>query len=135
MKLRNKKTGEIVEFNEEWEAYKEFKDITYWYIDILGKVGFSTEILDEVVGTPNNILLLKSIGNYFETKKEAEKAVEKIKAWKRLKDLGFSFDGAYLNKDSCLIKTKIDKPVTFGDAEQFYCDFELIFGEIHESQS
>lgn len=28
------------------------------------------------------------IGNYFETKEEAEKAVEKLKAWKRLKESG-----------------------------------------------
>lgn len=34
---------------------------------------------------------MKEIGNYFETKEEAEKAVEKLKAWKRLKDAGFYF--------------------------------------------
>ena len=33
----------------------------------------------------------KQIGNYFETKEEAEKAVEKLKAYKRLKDKGFRF--------------------------------------------
>lgn len=33
----------------------------------------------------------KNFGNYFETKEEAEKAVEKLKAWKRLKDKGFRF--------------------------------------------
>ena len=32
---------------------------------------------------------MKQIGNYFETKEEADKVVEKLKAWKRLKDLGF----------------------------------------------
>lgn len=35
----------------------------------------------------------KSIGNYFATKEEAERAVEKLKAWKRLKDSGFRFVG------------------------------------------
>ena len=34
----------------------------------------------------------KSIGNYFETEKEAEKAVERLRAWKRMKDKGFRFD-------------------------------------------
>jgi hypothetical protein len=34
---------------------------------------------------------MQSLGNYFETKEEAEKAVEKLKAWKRLKDKGFRF--------------------------------------------
>ena len=34
---------------------------------------------------------LKQIGNYFSSKEEAELAVEKLKAWKRLKDKGFKF--------------------------------------------
>lgn len=33
------------------------------------------------------------IGNCFKTKEEAEKAVEKLKAWKRLKDSGLKFKG------------------------------------------
>lgn len=70
----------------------------------------------------------------YESEEEYKENVEKLKAWRRLKNLGFSFDGAYLNNDSCLIKTKIDKPVTFDDAEQFYCDFKTLFGDIHESQ-
>ena len=35
----------------------------------------------------------KQIGNYFETKEEAEKAVEKLKAITRLKSCGFKFKG------------------------------------------
>lgn len=31
----------------------------------------------------------KQFGNYFNTREEAEKAVEKLKAWKQLKDKGF----------------------------------------------
>ena len=34
---------------------------------------------------------VKEFGNYFATKEEAEKVVEKLKAWKRLKDKGFRF--------------------------------------------
>ena len=113
MKFKNKKTGEIkewdfgnwyqrilnpdnkesyectlsefidrtAEFSEEWEDYKELKG--YWHI-------FGTNItktqkgFDEVYDKRN-----KEIGNYFETKEEAEKAVEKLKAWTRLKDKGF----------------------------------------------
>ena len=33
----------------------------------------------------------KELGIWFETEKEAEEAVEKLKAWKRLKDNGFKF--------------------------------------------
>ena len=96
MKLRNKKTGEInlgdlhlddfnslAELNAEWEDYEEPKK--YWRIDCDG------EIEDyEYEGTSFE-KDCKEIGNYFETKEEAEKAVEKLKAWKRLKDKGFRF--------------------------------------------
>lgn len=110
MKLRNKKTGEIVEavwwdeevdelcvggdrlyfynslaeLNEEWEDYEEPKE--WFYIDVDGEVGLSndTEYM-------NLTKAMKQIGNYFETKEEAKKAVEKLKAWKRLKDKGFEF--------------------------------------------
>jgi hypothetical protein len=118
MKLQNKKTGEIkrvefladyqtddgteigfrvadsldvysynslAELNEEWEDYEEPKE--YWYIEADGS------IIQNHKPTYINHLLdgLKSIGNYFETEEEAEKAVEKLKAWKRLKDKGFEF--------------------------------------------
>ena len=104
MKLRNKKTGEILglgsfivqnpnhincesitkydslaELNEEWEDWEEPKE--HWYIDWDGKLMSSTD--------EEGWKAAISIGNYFETKEEAEKAVEKLKAWKRLKDKGF----------------------------------------------
>lgn len=100
MKLRNKKTGEIVEWfnntdgvspgslaelNEEWEDYEEPKDI--WWLDNEGNVYHATGEVDD------NFEKNKEIGNYFKTKEEAEKAVEKLKAWKRLKDKGFRFEG------------------------------------------
>ena len=100
MKLRNKKTGEIVilidhifdqynsfsEVNEEWEDYEEPKE--YWCIDWTGGVNHIT-LLD---GSDTYEENKKEIGNYFKTKEEAEKAVEKLKAWKRLRDNGFKFD-------------------------------------------
>ena len=107
MKLRNKKTGQegnfiinkdhfecvdldyvpeyrnLAELNEEWEDYKE----PYYYIDCLGEVledgkSYCSDITPET---------LKEIGNYFSTEEKAKKAVEKLKAWKRLKDKGFKF--------------------------------------------
>ena len=113
MKLRNKKTGEIVrvvflnnwqtddgteigfrecntnivysydslaELNAEWEDVPE-EPKEYWYI-------YGNQILkNECDGVLEDGF--KEIGNYFETKEEAERAVEKLKAWKRLKDKGF----------------------------------------------
>lgn len=120
MKLKNKKTGEIIEryiietasaigaalilqdndtskhyqynslaeLNEEWEDYRK----EYWHITWCGDVVKET---DDGTSADKDC---KVIGNYFETKEEAEKAVEKLKAWKRLKDKGFRFTG-YTHKD------------------------------------
>jgi len=114
MKLRNKKTGEIIEtdfelsisipddeklygndtytqikgyrsikeLSEDWEDYEGPKE--YWYYDTT-KNG-----VDKITHLEYKEKD-QEIGNYFETKEEAEKAVEKLKAWKRLKDKGFRF--------------------------------------------
>lgn len=102
MKLKNKISGEIKEFalfdgnelqggatleslTKEWEDYEVPKG--YWYIRDDGSgVGFSP-LDDSTVAHRRSI-----IGNYFETKEEAEKAVEKLKAWERLRDKGFRFN-------------------------------------------
>lgn len=116
MKLRNKKTGEIVEpfgitcvngrtfvqfddgkgifkfeahslaeLNAEWEDYKE-PPKEYWYVN-----SDSLIYATDCGKYPDSDILRKEIGNYFETKEDAEKAVEKLKAWKRLKEAGFRF--------------------------------------------
>jgi hypothetical protein len=82
----------LAELNEEWEdAPEEPKE--WWYIDIHGphEVTNNDEYYQQIKAAS------KEFGNYFETKEEAEKAVEKLKAWKRLKDKGFRFIG--LGKD------------------------------------
>ena len=111
MKLRNCKTGEIIEFdaillvrdvsgdsvahleygslaelNAEWENVPE-EPKKYWFIDFNGEVKEFEVLGFEWQGW------MEEIGNRFETKEEAEQAVEKLKAWKRLKDKGFRFDG------------------------------------------
>lgn len=117
MKLKNKKTGEIIEtceifenlygkirirkngvesydyeydslaeLAEEWEDVSK-KPKPWWYIDIT-LVAKQGELF-----LSNHAEQLKTVGNYFETREEAEKAVEKLKAWKWLKDKGFRFTG------------------------------------------
>ena len=158
MRLRNKKTGEILgnfgsfiiqnpnginceaitkynslaELNEEWEDAPE-EPKGYWFIDSLGEVHEhtkDTQMLDIEQTAVEDWHL--NIGNYFETREEAEKAVEKLKALKRLKDNGFEFDGIRLEGSNCLIKTKLkdDTGVTFDHAQQFYEDVVLLFGGI-----
>lgn len=76
----------LTELNEEWEDYEEPKK--YWFINPCGEVvSFYEE--DE---NPDDTKASKAIGDYFDTREEAEQAVEKLKAWKRLKDNGFKFD-------------------------------------------
>lgn len=107
MKLRNKKTGEILELcchrsgdyrekydslaelNEEWEDVPE-EPKKYYYITSCGETTHRGYRLweNESIYDKNR----KQIGNYFETEEEAEQAVEKLKAWKRLRDAGFKFE-------------------------------------------
>lgn len=136
MKLRNKKTGEIkafdevmreaykwnnynslAELNAEWEDYEELKE--WWYIDIHGphKVTNNDEYYQQVKAAS------KEIGNYFETKEEAEKAVEKLKAWKRLKDKGLIFS---INKDE--MKIIYDFSEISAWTTEVELDLDLLFG-------
>ena len=147
MKLRNKKTGHIIEcsiicsdenlsprliesnegrpitfaeLNEEWEDYEEPKE--YYFIRDDGSgVGYSP------IGNSTVAKRREAIGNYFETKEEAEKAVEKLKAWKRLKDKGFRFNKWTIPEKpktphiKLIIEAEMDVP------DSSY-DLDLIFG-------
>lgn len=143
MKLRNKKTGEIIEvlakvnfvkksdnfmdnevnvfnslaeLNEEWEDYEKPKE--FWFVDSVGEVQDTTYITDY------DKTNLRNFGNYFETREEAEKAAEKLRAWKRLKDGGFKFkDFARLNDQAHIIRATSDESWT-----NLYDDLELLFG-------
>ena len=112
MKLQNKKTGEVADLTlsnngetlllvqdgeiiaydvdlehlaNNWEDYEEPKGM--WTIGQFGE-------LYEVSGLAlNRIKELEDIGNIYKTEEDAERAVEKLKAWKRLKDIGCDFDG------------------------------------------
>ena len=109
MKLKNKKTGEIATLTlssngeelllmknnemvvrnvkmsdlEEWKDYEESE--TFWYMTAWGDVKEYSQ--DQFA-----IKQKQEIGNYFETEEEAIKAVEKLKAIKRLKDKGFKLN-------------------------------------------
>lgn len=146
MKLRNKKTGAIykiedidlgnnadgiwlgmtqytslAEFNEEWEDYEE--TIDHWHFNSEG-----------VVFTDNAERYLQnyaSIGNDFETKEEAEKTVEKLRAWKRLKDKGVYFKRSHLiPSGQPILKVECDKSsgCTMDYVKEAWDDLYLLFG-------
>lgn len=132
MKLRNKKTGKIVEatdfniiseynslaeLNDEWEDYEELEG--YWYyVDATG------EVQDPTYLTYNDKSALMKFGNWFKTKEEAEKAVKKLKAWQRLKDKGFRFTGWDRHPD-------FDGDFRIAASDDWNCDdkdLDLLFG-------
>lgn len=123
MRLKNKKTGEIkeltvfsdkfyledmgfakgesikydtlAELNEEWEDYEDPKD--FYIVEQRGTVGSRYRTGAEYEK------MFKQIGNYFETKEEAEKAVERLRAWKRLKDKGFKFNSCKIEMSEIIV--------------------------------
>ena len=135
MKLRNKKTGKIEEFEDITRVFKfignqntynslaefidEWEDVPKepkeeWYINCIGEVLENNKAYCHTV-TPEK---LQSIGNYFETKEEAEQAVKKLKAWKRLKDKGFRFTNWNCSLGEIYFKvpdTFFDTPDTLGE--------------------
>ena len=154
MKLRNKKTGAIGELqitrkhcavsvgngtascgieiyssldelNKDWEDYEETKD--HWHIGCEGDI-----FIDITEKSFQNYLL---IGNDFETREEAERALEKLKAWKRLKDKGLRFipEASYIEEQPTETKKGIMfiactmndyQDFVFGDND----DIKLLFG-------
>ena len=66
----------------------------------------------------------KEIGNCFESLEEAEKALEKLKAWKRLRDKGFRFDGV----NGCWIEFTLKSANSDKEYEQGQKDLLLLFG-------
>ena len=105
--------GLISDMNYNPEPKEEPKE--YWFIDSCG--GINKQEAD-ILGANR-----REIGNYFETKEEAEKAVEKLKAFKRLRDKGFHFESWWGgSKDiSFWVDTEID--VDMQD------DLDLLFGD------
>lgn len=142
MKLRNKKTGEIkelqevihqayqehnynslAELNEEWEDYEEPRK--YWFINT------NTHTLEETSYEYDGMKSDEQIGNYFETKEEAEKAVEKLKVLTKLCKKGFEFDGVEMFWNG-LIKIEatipIDEKTTLKERSDITDSLYLLFG-------
>lgn len=150
MRLRNKKTGEILgglgsfiiqnpnhinceaitkydslaELNDDWEDVEEPE--SFWYISPTG-----TPIKSEVsIYDPLEIHLMKRIGNYFESEEDAEKAVEKLEAIKRLEDHNLRIEMGqriFVNADN---KLTSQKPLFVVDTyEEVEDDLDSLFDD------
>ena len=73
----------IKKFMDDWEDAPE-EPVRHWFIS-------GTRVYEENGYSDEGIASLESVGNHFKSKEEAEKAVEKLKAWKILKNNGFRF--------------------------------------------
>ena len=147
MKLRNKQTGEIKAFDEvmreayKWNNYNSLAELNAEWCDVEEEPKKGTYFINtqgdvqfwdsSSFAYPDDWTKEKLIGNYFETKEEAEKAVEKLKAWKRLKDKGYRVrmnnhvDGMlYLR----IWNDTTDAPTPIDKAGGIYKDLDLLFG-------
>lgn len=134
MKLRNKKTGEIVlsqtmrgELNtlgcDTLKDLQEWEEVGEYYIDPFGRI-FPLEYVRE-----EDIKTLKEIGNYFGTREEAEKAVKKLKALTRLKDKGFRFINWDLDADDEDINVLLSSKAYKGNQVYVFEEvLDLLFG-------
>jgi hypothetical protein len=142
MKLKNKISGEIKEFSlfdgnelqggatlesltKEWEDAPE-EPKKYWYISDGGDVyGFSDYYLGSEIEEAH-----REISNLFETREEAELAVRKLKAWKRLKDSKIKFCLDFvMNKIVFTYVIGKNTTVDAVDAErQIFEDMKIVFG-------
>lgn len=108
----------LAELCEKWEDYEEPKNPCF--INWFGEV---SELLGHI--SDREIEKLKEAGNYFETKEEAEKAAEKLKAWKRMKKCGLRF----WDLDTVHLKIGYSfENYTKEDIPQLKKDLALIFG-------
>lgn len=113
------KYNSLAELNADWEDVPE-EPKEYWRIDCDGTISRGEDDFD----TPFDNAC-KEIGNYFSSREEAEKALEKLKAWKRLKDKGFRFNG-WDNTDRSTIHN-FSLSVTIENLESINKDLDLLF--------
>ena len=137
MQLKEKRTGKLIEigggivngpgftmsldaFAEQYEIVETEKPKKYWFIDYGGRIKAMNDADD------GEDVARKEIGNYFETKEEAEKAVERLRVWKRLKDKGFEFEGCF--KDNTINYDFVKRPLNYDENEEAEQDLAFLFG-------
>ena len=112
----------LSELLEKWEEIEE-EPKEHWAIDQFGEPinvsGLSRLQLEK----------LHRLGNDFPSENATMKAIEKLEAWKRLKDKGFRFDGrAKPNyRERFIIRCSLPKETLIIDVAK---DLDILFGSI-----
>ena len=143
MKLKNKKTGEIIEF----DAILPVKDVAGDSVAHLeyGSLAELNAEWEDAPEEPKGIQCIYYVNHFdaakidgvivgFETKEEAELAVHKLKAWKRLKDKGFRFTltpavgSLDITPDKFQIEITADMPAKWFCCDAVEEDLDACFG-------
>ena len=110
-------------FNKWFEDYQDPKE--YWCIDWTGGINHIT-VLEGADAYEEN---KKQIGNYFETKEDAEQAVEKLKAFKRLKDYYVNFHLDFVhNRIDFIYRLDGTLHSSIDEERIIFDDLKLLFG-------
>lgn len=133
MKLRNKKTGEIATLTLSTNG----EDLIIMGNDMYAHITKLSELKDyEDYEEPKGIQCIYYVNHFdkakidgvivgFGNKEEAKKALEKLKAYKRLKDKGFRFDGWGCENQKLYAKIQFNKKAWATETES---DLDLLFG-------
>lgn len=114
---------DVKNFDEWFEEVKELKQI--YYVDNLG--GYVSKL--EPINFPKLIANLKAVGSYFETREEAEKYLEYLKAKEIIKQDTKGFKPDWKNKtqakyfgcwDSLMERKRFDYEYTFKNSEIYF---------------
>lgn len=120
MKLRNKKTGETIDIKD---ALRDSDDYPNHYL-INGDWEDAPEEPKGIIKVEKSIIPT-CVHIEFGTEEEAEAAVEKLKAWQRLKDKGFSF---LCWNDDYTIDFTINEQSMDNRINEYTEDLNLVFG-------
>lgn len=108
----------LAALHEVWEDAPEEK--SFWHIN---EQGSADKYPSDLIARKSIIRKYKEIGNYFETEEEAEKAAEKLKAFKRLKHKGFRFEP--VDRYEALCGNGFNIPITATMPPEAYTDVEV----------
>ena len=140
MKLKNKKTGEIVELlgisrkgDRTFVQFEDEKGVFKGEYSSLAELNAEWEDYEEPKGSALDLMIL-TLTNFIENEPDEDKVdleeckqmLEKIKAWKRLKDKEFEFVGCC--KDNTINFEFVGHPLSYDEAEEAEQDLAFLFG-------